>query len=165
MQHLTRIDQGDNHVTYARDFAAPPRSLYAAHVEPDLARQWLIGPDGWVMDLCEMDVRPGGAMHYRWSNPGGDEPPFELKARVLETDPPHRLVHVETMYLPTGPDGALEATPENRVETSFAPNGTGTRMTMRLQMDDPGALEAMLASGMEEGMESSYLRLEGLRLA
>ena len=64
-----------------------------------------------------------------------------------------RIVHVERMFLP-------DPTPDNHVETSFVPDGAGTLMTMRMTLPDAETRAAMLASGMEHGMEASYVRLE-----
>jgi uncharacterized protein YndB with AHSA1/START domain len=59
------------------------------------------------------------------------------------------------MFLP-------DRTPDNHVETTFEPDGTGTLMTMRMTLPDAQTRAAMLATGMEHGMEQSYARLEGL---
>lgn len=53
-----------------------------------------------------------------------------------------------------------DPTPDNHVETRFAPEGTGTKMTMRMTLPDSETRKMMLASGMEHGMEDSYARLE-----
>ena len=42
----------------------------------------------------------------------------------------------------------------------FEPDGTGTLMTMRMTLPDAATRAAMLATGMEHGMEASYVRLE-----
>jgi len=55
-----------------------------------------------------------------------------------------------------------DPTPDNHVETTFEPNGSGTLMTMRMTLPDAKTREMMLATGMEGGMEASYVRLEGL---
>jgi uncharacterized protein YndB with AHSA1/START domain len=57
------------------------------------------------------------------------------------------------MFLP-------DPTPDNHVETTFEPDGTGTLMTMRMTLPNAEARAAMLASGMADGMEESYARLE-----
>jgi hypothetical protein len=62
------------------------------------------------------------------------------------------------MYLP-------DPTPDNHVETSFEPDSAGTLMTMRMTLPDEETRKRMIASGMEGGMEASYVRLEGLTLA
>jgi len=55
-----------------------------------------------------------------------------------------------------------DPTPGNHVETRFDPDGTGTRMTMRVTLPDAKTRAAMLATGMERGMEASYVRLESM---
>lgn len=62
---------------------------------------------------------------------------------------------VERMHLP-------DATPDNHIETTFEPDGGGTLMTTRMTLPDAKTREAMLATGMEHGMEASYVRLESL---
>jgi hypothetical protein len=41
-------------------------------------------------------------------------------------------------------------------------DGSGTLMTMRMTLPDEGTRKTMLATGMEHGMEASYVRLECL---
>lgn len=78
---------------------------------------------------------------------------FYLTGEFIELVPFSRIVHVERMHMP-------DATPDNHVETRFEPDGTGTLMTMRMTLPDADTRAAMLASGMEQGMEASYARLE-----
>ncbi|MCA9764336.1 MAG: SRPBCC domain-containing protein, partial [Gemmatimonadetes bacterium] len=51
------------------------------------------------------------------------------------------------------------------IETRFEADGTGTLMTMRMTLPDAATRAAMLETGMAEGMEASYQRLEALGLA
>ncbi|MCB1335259.1 MAG: SRPBCC domain-containing protein [Roseivivax sp.] len=139
-----------------RRFAAPPALVWQAHTDPDLIRRWLFGPDGWVLTRCEHDARPGGKMFYRWEMEDGSGG-FELTGEVLEVDPPHRMKHVEIMHLP-------DPTPPNTVVTRFIADGSGTLMDMVMTVDDAATMEAMIATGMTEGMEASYTRLDGLGL-
>src|SRR5690606_40020560 len=76
---------------------------------------------------------------------------FHLTGEYLELEPFSRIVHVERMFLP-------EPTPDNHVETRFAPEDGGTLMTMRMTLPDAGAREAMLPTGMAAGMQASYAR-------
>lgn len=149
---LTLDRTGPTTIRVTRRFAAPPERVFAAHVEPDLLRKWLTGPDGWVMTRCDVDMRPGGQSRYDWAAEDGSGA-FHLTADTLEVDPPHRILHVERMFLPM-------QTPDNRVETTFQPDGDGTLMVMTMEVDSPETLEAMLATGMTDGMEASYARLE-----
>ena len=143
--------EGDLHVVVTRRFAASPEAVYRAHTEATLIRQWMLGPDGWTMTICEPAAAPGGKIHFAWSDGQGNG--FSLTAESLVMEPFHRLVRVERMHLP-------DPTPDNQVETNFAPDGTGTMMTMRMTLPDAATRQAMLATGMEHGMEASYVRLE-----
>ena len=153
MSKLTLTTEGDLHVIVTRRFAAPPEAVYRAHTEPEIIQKWMLGPEGWTMAVCINEARPGGKMRYEWTNGNGQG--FYLTGEFVELEPYSRMVHVERMHLP-------DPTPDNRVETRFEPDGTGTRMTMRMTLPDAQTRAAMLATGMEGGMEDSYARLEGL---
>jgi uncharacterized protein YndB with AHSA1/START domain len=153
MSKMTLTTEGDTHVVVTRSFAAPPKALYHAHTDPKIIQQWMLGPDGWTMPVCISDPRPGGQIRFEWSDGKGNG--FHLTGEYLELEPHHRIVHVERMFLP-------DPTPDNHIETTFAPNGSGTLMTMRMTLPDAETRAAMLATGMEGGMEASYVRLEGL---
>ena len=153
MSKLTLKTEGDNHVVVTRHFAAPPEAVYRAHTEPELIQKWLLGPEGWTMPVCINEARPGGKIRYEWTN--GKGAGFYLTGEYLELQPYSHLVHVERMYLP-------DPTPDNHVETRFEPDGTGTLMTMRMTLPDIETRTRMLASGMERGMEASYVRLESM---
>lgn len=152
MNKLTLETEGDRVVVVKRRFAAPPEAIYRAHTDPELLKQWMLGPDGWSMPVCKNDLRPGGAIRYEWSDGKGGG--FFLTGEFIELDPPRRIVHVERMHLP-------DPTPDNRVETTFTAEGSGTLMVMRMTLPDQATRQAMLATGMEHGMEASYARLEG----
>jgi uncharacterized protein YndB with AHSA1/START domain len=153
MSKLTLKTEGDTHVVVTRRFAAPPEAVYRAHTEPALIKKWLLGPDGWSMPACISEARPGGKIRYEWVNGKGGG--FYLTGEYLALEPFRRTVHVERMYLP-------DATPDNRVETRFDPDGAGTLLTLRMTLPDGETRTAMLATGMESGMEASYARLEGM---
>jgi len=153
MSKLTLETEGDKYVIVTRRFAAPPEAVYRAHTEPEIIKKWMLGPEGWTMPVCIIDARPGGKIRYEWSNGNGRG--FYLTGECLELEPYSRLVHVERMHLP-------DPTPDNHVETTFEPDGDGTLMTMRMTLPNPETRSAMLATGMEHGMEASYVRLEGM---
>ena len=155
MNKLTLKTEGDTHVVVTRRFAAPPESVYRAHTEANLIQKWMLGPEGWTMPVCINDPRPGGKIRFEWTHAqhGG----FYLTGEYLELKPYSRIVHVERMHLP-------DPTPDNHVETRFEADGTGTLMTMRMTLPDEKTRAAMLATGMERGMEASYVRLEGILL-
>ena len=153
MSKLLLTTEGETHVVVKRRFEASPEALYRAHLDPELIQQWCLGPEGWTMPVCVNEAKPGGKIRYEWSNDKGAG--FFLTGEILELDPPHRIVHVERMHMP-------DATPDNRIVTTFVADGSGTLMTMRMSLPNAETRKAMLATGMERGMEASYVRLERL---
>jgi uncharacterized protein YndB with AHSA1/START domain len=153
MSKLTLMTEGDKHVVVTRRFAAPPEAVYRAHTEPRLIQKWMLGPDGWTMPVCVCEARPGGKIRYEWADGKGGG--FYLTGEFVELVPFSRIVHVERMHLP-------DPTPDNHVETRFEPDGSGTLMTMQMTLPDAETRAAILASGMEHGMEASYVRLEAM---
>ncbi len=153
MSKLSLATEGDLHVVIKRHFAASPEMVFRAHTEPGLIQQWLLGPDGWSMPVCLNDPRPGGHFRYEWTNAKGAA--FHITGEFIEVTPFNRIVHVERMHLP-------DPTPDNHIVTTFIADGSGTLMTMRMTLPDEATRTAMLATGMEHGMEDSYTRLETL---
>jgi len=154
MSKLTLTTEGDRYVIVTRRFAAPPAAVFRAHTDPALVQKWMLGPDGWTMPVCLCDARPGGTIRYEWANGSGRG--FYLTGEFLELVPHSRIVHVERMHLP-------DVTPDNHIETTFAADGNGTLMTMRMTLPDRETRARMLATGIESGMEVSYVRLEELQ--
>ncbi|MDB5555383.1 MAG: hypothetical protein JWL86_5367 [Rhizobium sp.] len=151
MSKLELRTEGDTHVVVTRHFKAPPEAVYRAHTETALVQKWLLGPPGWTMPVCINEAKPGGKIRYEWADGNGNG--FYLTGEFVELVPYSRIVHVERMHLP-------DPTPDNHVETRFEPDGAGTKMTMRMTLPNSETRAAMLASGMEHGMEDSYARLE-----
>jgi uncharacterized protein YndB with AHSA1/START domain len=153
MNKMTLETAGDRGVIVTRRFAALPEAVYCAHTEPSIIQKWLLGPDGWTMPVCMSDVRPQGKFRFEWANAKGEG--FHVTGEFLEVRPGKRIVHVERMYLP-------DPTPDNRIETTFEPDGTGTMLTLRMTLPNSETRDAMLATSMEHGMEASYQRLDGM---
>jgi uncharacterized protein YndB with AHSA1/START domain len=152
MSKLELRTEGDTHVVVTRHFKASPEAVYRAHTETALVQKWLLGPPGWTMPVCINEAKPGGKIRYEWADGNGNG--FYLTGEFAELVPFSKIVHIERMHLP-------DPTPDNHVETRFEPNGSGgTLMTMRMTLPDVETRAAMLASGMEHGMEDSYARLE-----
>ena len=150
---LTLTTDGDTHIVVTRHFNAPTAVVYRAHTEPELLQKWLLGPEGWTMPVCVCEPWPGGKMRYEWANEKGHS--FHITGEFVAGEPGRRIVHIERMHLP-------DPTPDNRVETTLQPDGDGTLMTMRMTLPDSATRAQMLSTGMEHGMEASYVRLESL---
>jgi uncharacterized protein YndB with AHSA1/START domain len=151
MSKVTVKAEGDRHVVVVRRFAASPEAVYRAHTEPKLIQRWLVGSDDWSMPVCICEARPGGKIRYEWADGNGGG--FYQTGEFIALEPFSRIVHVERMYWP-------DPTPEYQVETRFEAAGAGTLMTMRMAFPDAAARTAMLATGMEHGMEAGYVRLD-----
>jgi uncharacterized protein YndB with AHSA1/START domain len=151
MSKLTLKTEGDRHVVVTRHFAAPPEAVYRAHTEPELLQKWLLGPEGWTMPVCISEPRPGGRIRFEWSDGQGNG--FYLTGEYVALQPFSRIVHIERMHLP-------DPTPDNHIETTFERDGDGTLLTLHMTLPDEKTRAAMLATGMEVGMEASYARLD-----
>jgi uncharacterized protein YndB with AHSA1/START domain len=152
MTKLSLTTRDDTEVIVTRSFAVPPALVWRAHTEPALLQKWLLGPEGWTMPVCICEPVPGGRMRYEWTDGTHG---FHLTGEFVTVEPITRIVHIERMHLP-------DPTPDNRVETLFQPQGSGTRMVMTMRLPDSATRAAMLATGMETGMEDSYARLEAM---
>lgn len=156
MSKLILKTEGDTHVVVTRRFAASPEAVYRAHAEPAIVQKWMTGPDGWSMPVCINETRPGGKIRFEWSDGKGGG--FYLTGEYIALEPHSRIVHVERMHLP-------DPTPDNHIETRFEKDGEGTLMTVRMTLPDAATRSAMLATGMEHGMEASYARMEEMLAA
>ena|SRR6516162_9113333 len=149
----------DREVSVARSFKAPRAMVYRAYTEPALVRRWLLGPPGWSMPVCEMDVRVGG--HYRWrwrSDKDGSE--FGFAGTFREVQPPSKIVHTEAYEPATIRDGYPQS---NAVVTVTFTEADGvTTMTTVVDFGSKEARDAAAATGMTDGMEQSYQLLDRL---
>ena len=150
----------DRDVVVVRDFKAPRALVYDAWTKPALMQRWLLGPPGWTMPVCEMDVRPGGKFRWRWRNEeSGAE--FGFSGTFRETARPSRLVHVE-IYDPGDVGGEMG---EALVTTEFAETRGVTTQTTTIRYASKEVRDAALKTGMTDGMEKSYEQLDALLAA
>jgi uncharacterized protein YndB with AHSA1/START domain len=153
---MTRLEietPGETQIVLRRFFAAPPALVFRAHVDAALIPLWMNIMPGWSMPVVESDPRPGGRFLFRWDDGQGGG--FRIEGEYHEIDAPHRIRHVERMFLP-------DPTPDNAVETQFRAGDGGTHLHMTMTLPDAAARQAMLQTGMTEGMEMTYARLDAL---
>ena len=147
----------DREVKVMRSFRAARPLVYGAYTEPALLRRWLLGPPGWSMPVCEMDVRVGGDYRWRWrSDKDGSE--FGFAGTFREVTPPSRLVHTES-YDP-GTIGDAHPQSEAIVSVTFAEDSGITTVTTLIDFGSKEARDAAVATGMTDGMEQSYQLLD-----
>src|SRR4030095_17033026 len=56
----------DREIVMTRLFDAPRSLVFDAFTKPELLKRWLLGPPGWSMPVCEIDLRVGGSYRYVW---------------------------------------------------------------------------------------------------
>ena len=137
-----------------RVFDAPRRLVFDAHTKPELLKRWLLGPDGWSMPICEVDLRIGGRYLYVWRR---EKDGTEMRSGGVfrEIVVPERIVATEQFEDPWYPGEAVNTL------TLVEENGKTTlRQTMRYESRE--ARDGVLKSGMESGVETSYDRLEAM---
>src|SRR4051812_39118545 len=98
----------DREIAMTRVFDAPRALVFEALTTPELVQRWLLGPPGWTMPHCQIDLKVGGAYRYVWRN---DEKGMEFGTggEFREILPPKRIVHTERMD--GAPGGRLTTTP------------------------------------------------------
>ncbi len=149
----------DREVKVTRSFKAPRALVYRAYTEPELVQRWLLGPPGWSMPICEMDVRVGGAFRWRWrSEDNASE--FGFTGTYRDVQPSSRIVHTEA-YDP-GTVGGGYPGEDAIVTVTFAEDGAVTTVTTLIDFGSKEAREAAVATGMTDGMEQSYQLLDRL---
>jgi uncharacterized protein YndB with AHSA1/START domain len=149
----------DREVKVTRSFRAPRALVYRAYTEPALVRRWLLGPPGWTMPICEMDVRVGGQYRWRWrSDDKGSE--FGFTGTFREVQPPSRIVHTEA-YDPGTVGGPYPGEPAI-VTVTFTEDGGVTTVTSLIDFGSKEARDGAVATGMTDGMEESYQLLDRL---
>jgi predicted 3-demethylubiquinone-9 3-methyltransferase (glyoxalase superfamily)/uncharacterized protein YndB with AHSA1/START domain len=145
--------RGEREILMTRAFDASRDLVFEALTKPALVQRWLLGPPGWTMPVCEIDLRVGGRYRYVWRNQDGREMGVTGLYRSIER--PGRIVHTENF------DEAWYAG-ESLITTELVEKGGRTEMTATLLYESKDARDSVLKSGMEGGVTQSYDRLEAL---
>ncbi|MCL3839111.1 SRPBCC family protein [Aeromicrobium duanguangcaii] len=141
----------DTHVRVSRVVRGTVDQVWAAHQDPALVRRWMLGPDGWVMTTCEVATEVGDTYRYEWAREDGSNG-FGFTGELLEAQPPVRSVTTEQMI---GMEG--EGT---RNDLTLTPVEGGTLVSTVITYPSRELRDQILATGMVDGMEISYARLE-----
>jgi len=143
----------DTQVRISRVVRGTIDQVWRAHHDPELLRRWLLGPDGWVMPVCEVAVDVGDAYRYEWETEDGSAR-FGFVGQLIESVPPTRAVTTEQMI---GTDG-----PATRNEMTLTTLDEGTLLSLVITYPSAQVRDMVLATGMTDGMEASYARLESV---
>lgn len=137
-----------------RVFDAPRKLIFDAHTKPDLVRQWLLGPPGWSMPVCEMDLRVGGTYRWVWRH-DRDGRTMGMGGICREIAAPERLVATERFDEAWYPGEALNT-------LVLVEKGGRTTVTQTTRYESREARDAVIKADMEKGVTASYDRLAEL---
>jgi uncharacterized protein YndB with AHSA1/START domain len=143
----------DREIAMTRVFNAPRHLVFGALSKPELVKQWLLGPPGWTMPVCEIDLRVGGAYRFQWRGPDGTE--MGTRGVFREIALPERFVATERFDDPWYPGEAL-------VTYVLVEHGGKTTLTLTVLYESREARDGVLKTPMEKGVAMSYDRLEQL---
>jgi uncharacterized protein YndB with AHSA1/START domain len=139
----------DRELVMTRVLDAPRALVFDAWTNPAHVPQWMLGPEGWTMPVCDIDLRPGGAWHFVWRKSDGSE--MGMHGEYREITPPARLVSTES-WGGDWPDTL------NTVVLSEADGQT--TMTLTVLYPSKEARDAALETGMTDGVSESFDRLD-----
>ena len=143
----------DRELVAVRFVDAPRTLVWDVHTKPEHVRKWMLGPDGWSMPVCEIDLKPGGKWRYVWRLPNGDEMGSGGTFRDIQA--PDRIVHTERFDEDwTGG--------ETLVTIVFEDAEGGTEMAMTVRYNTEATRDSAISSGMPEGIAHSYDSLDKL---
>lgn len=144
---------GEREIVVVRQFAVPRSAVFDGFTQSELLKQWMFGPEGWSMPVCELDLRPGGRIRYEWRHEDGRE--MGMSGTFRDIKRPLRMIHTE-LFDEDWTGGEVIAA------TTFEEENGITTATMRLTYPDAAACTRVLDSGMEDGIALGYDRLETL---
>jgi uncharacterized protein YndB with AHSA1/START domain len=144
----------EREIVMTRVFDAPRRLVFDAFTKPELLRRWLLGPDGWSLVVCTVDLRVGGAYRYVWRH-DADGTEMGMGGVYREIQAPERLVATERFDQAWYPGEALGT-------VVLVERGGRTTVTQTLLYESRVARDTALKTGMTEGMGASYDRLAAL---
>jgi uncharacterized protein YndB with AHSA1/START domain len=151
---FTIASPSDREIVMARIFNAPRRLVFDAFTKPELVKQWLLGPPGWSMPVCDIDLKVGGTYRYVWKR-DSDGTKMSSGGVFREIIAPDRMVATEKFEQPWYPGEAL-------VTTTLAEHQGKTTVSMTILYDSRETRDMVLKSGMERGVAASYDRLAEL---
>ena len=145
----TLTTPSDREVAMTRVFDAPRELVFEAWTSPEHVPHWLLGPEGWEMPVCEIDLRPGGPWRYVWRKADGTE--MEMEGDFNEVAPPERIINTERW----GGDW-----PETLNTVTFTEEDGRTTVTINVLYPSQEARDAAIGTGMVDGASESFARLD-----
>ncbi|GGP86154.1 SRPBCC family protein [Saccharothrix coeruleofusca] len=137
-------------IAISREFDAPRELVFDAFTRPEHVSRWLLGPDGWVMSVCEIDLRVDGAWRWVWRRDSTGEE-FGMSGVYREVTRPSRVVNTEVY------EGN-----ESVVTLELTERDGRTTVVQTSRFASQEVRDAVLATGMADGVDASFNRLAGM---
>ena len=134
-----------------RVFNAPRKVVFAEWTDPKQVAQWW-GPTGFTNPVCELDVRPGGAMLIHMRGPDGTI--YPMNGIYKEVVPPERLVFTASALDKDG-----KAMFENLNTVIFTERDGKTTVNLRVEVLTSSSAAEQPLAGMEMGWNMTLDRL------
>lgn len=141
---------GDREIVMTRSFDAPKAMVFEAFCKSELLKRWF-GPRGFMLIVCEIDYRVGGAFRFVLRGPDGKE--MGMRGKFVEIAAPDRSVHMESFDEYPG---------ESQVTMQLFEQGEKTQFKATVEYPSKQVRDIVLQSGMEHGAAESYDRLADL---
>ena len=151
MSKLTITTPSDREIAMSRTFDAPRQLVWDAHTKPELVKRWLLGPPGWSMPVCKIDLRVGGSYRYEWRK-DSDGSTMAMGGIYREIAKPERIVSTEKFDDPWYEGEAIDT-------LVLTEKGGKTTVTTTVRYASQATRDAVLKSGMTTGVEAGYDRL------
>lgn len=150
---VTLTTPSDREVAMTRVVNAPRALAFEAWTDAKHVPHWMLGPEGWTMPVCEIDLRTGGRWRMVWRKDQGTE--MAMSGIYQDVKAPERVVSTERW----GADW-----PETINTVTFVESGGTTTITLSILYPNREARDRAMETGMQEGMVPTFNRLEA-RLA
>ena len=145
----------DDQIQIVREFDATAELVYRAMTTPDLVRRWWHARRG-EMTVCEIDLRIGGTWRYAMVTPDGFEVAFH--GEHVEIVPDELIVR--TAIFEGLPPDVSEADALTTETAALSEIDGKTILTLVIQASNQTSRDAIIASGMENGLQDALDLLE-----
>lgn len=143
---------GTSYADISREFDAPAAAVYAAHADADVYKTW-IGPRSLETEVTHWDFRTGGGYRFVQTDLEGSTYAFR---GVFHTIRENELIIQTFEYEGTPDEVSLDC-----IRFEDLPGGR-SRLVDHSVFPSIEVLDAMMAEGMESGMNEGYEQLDEL---
>jgi uncharacterized protein YndB with AHSA1/START domain len=145
------VPKEGHELVLTRVLDAPRELVFTAWTDPKRVAEWW-GPRGFTNPVCELDVRPGGAILIHMRGPDGTV--YPMTGVYQEVVEPERIVFTSAAL-----DAAGNPMFELLTTVTFAEQGGKTKQILRARVIESTAQAAPYLAGMEAGWTQSLERL------